>query len=188
MVNRVLATFSRIDILVNNAGVAGEHIGPPLTNLTGEDWDHTYSVNVKAIFLMCKAVMPHMVNQKYGKVINISSVAGKRPSPTLPAYAASKAAVISFTDALAQELGPYGINVNAICPGIIWTPLWERFAGQIAEQNPRLKGRGLTARGAFDAIVTQPGVRTEQLPDDIGMLAVFLASDESRRISGEAIM
>jgi len=187
MVNRVLATFSRIDILVNNAGVGGEHIGPPLTNLTGKDWDQTYSVNMKAIFLTCKAVMPHMVNQKYGKIINISSVAGKRASVNIPHYSASKAAVISFTEALATELGPYGINVNAICPGIIWTPLWERFAGQLAEQSPRLKGLGLTARGAFDAIVTQPGVRTEQMPEDIGMLAVFLASDESRRITGEAI-
>jgi len=187
MVNRILVTFGRIDVLVNNAGVGGENIGPPLTSLTGEDWDKTYSVNTKAIFLMCKAVMPHMVNRKYGKIINISSVAGKRPSVSIPHYSASKAAVINFTEALANELGPYGINVNAICPGIIWTPLWERFAEGLAEQSPRLKGLGLDARGAFDAIVTQSSVRTEQKPEDIGMLAVFLASDESARITGEAI-
>ncbi len=187
MVKKVADTFGRIDVVVNNAGVGGEHIGSPLTNLTGEDWDMTFAVNTKGIFLMCKAVMPHMVQQKHGKIINISSVAGKRPSATIPAYSASKAAVINFTEALATELGPYGINVNAICPGIIWTPLWERFAGQLAEQSPQLKGLGLTARAAFDAIVTQPGVRTEQMPEDIGMLAVFLASNESARITGEAI-
>jgi len=190
MVDRVLKRFGQIDILVNNAGTGGDksgksRLGPPITNITDEDWDFTFAVNVKGIFIMCKAVIPHMVSRRYGRIINISSVAGKSPSVLIPAYSASKAAVINFTQVLSTELAPQGITVNAICPGIIWTPMWQEFARRQTETNPRLKG--LDPKTAFDAIVTQPGVRMEQKPEDIGMLAVFLASDESVRITGEAI-
>jgi NAD(P)-dependent dehydrogenase (short-subunit alcohol dehydrogenase family) len=190
MVDRVLKRFGKIDILVNNAGTGGARsgkskLGPPLTNITDEDWDFTFAVNVKGIFIMCKAVMDHMKEHKYGKIINISSAAGKRPSVLIPAYSASKAAVINFTQVLAAELAPYGINVNAICPGIIWTPMWQEFARRQTEQNPRLKG--LDPKTAFNLIVTQGAVKAEQQPEDIGMLAVFLASDESKGIAGEAI-
>jgi len=194
MVDRVLKRFGQIDILVNNAGTGGDvsgksKLGPPITNIEDEDWDYTFAVNVRGIFACCKAVYDHMKGRKYGKIINISSQAGKRPSVLIPAYSASKAAVISFTEVLSQELAPYGINVNAICPGIIWTPMWEKFARQQTEQNPRLKG--LTPKQAFDAIVTGIGqglTKGEQQPEDIAMLAVFLASEESKRITGEAIM
>lgn len=193
MVDRVLARYGQIDILVNNAGTGGptggkSRLGPPITNITDEDWDFTFAVNVRGIFACCKAVVGHMKSRKYGKIINISSVAGKQPSVLIPAYSASKAAVISFTQVLSNELAPQGINVNAICPGIIWTPMWEEFARRQVEQNPRLKG--LSPKQAFDAIVTgmgQGAYKGEQQPEDIAMLAVFLASEESRRISGEAI-
>ena len=185
MIQRVIKRFGKIDVIINNAGVFGKHVGPPLTNITDEDWDFTFAVNVKGIFIMCKAVMDHMKECKYGKIINISSAAGKRPSVLIPAYSASKAAVINFTQALATELAPYGINVNAICPGIIWTPMWQEFARRQTEQNPRLKG--LDPKTAFNLIVTQGAVKAEQQPEDIGMLAVFLASDESKGIAGEAI-
>jgi NAD(P)-dependent dehydrogenase (short-subunit alcohol dehydrogenase family) len=190
MVDRVLKRFGKIDILVNNAGTGGDvsgksKLGPPITNIDDEDWDYTFAVNMRGMFACCKAVVDHMKSRKYGKIINISSVAGKRPSVLIPAYSASKAAVISFTEVLSTELAPYGINVNAICPGIIWTPMWEKFARQQTEQNPRLKG--LDPKTAFNAIVTQGAVKAEQQPEDIAMLAVFLASEESRRITGEAI-
>ena len=190
MVDRVLRRFGQIDILVNNAGTGGKpdgksKLGPPITNITDEDWDFTFEVNMKGMFMCCKAVVDHMKSRKYGKIINISSVAGKQPSVLIPAYSASKAAVISFTQVLSNELAPQGINVNAICPGIIWTPMWQDFARRQTEQNPRLKG--MDPKTAFNAIVTQGAVKAEQLPEDIGMLAVFLASEESRRITGEAI-
>lgn len=187
MIERVLKRFGQIDIVMNNAGIGGEHIGPPLTNITDEDWDKIFAVNCKGIFIMCKTVMDHMKARKSGKIINTASVAGKKPSVTIPAYSASKAAVIAFTQTLAEELAPYNIQVNAICPGIIWTPMWEAFAGKLAERNPLLKRQ--PAVNAFRAITTASGasVQNIQQPEDIGMLAVFLASDEARRISGEAI-
>jgi meso-butanediol dehydrogenase/(S,S)-butanediol dehydrogenase/diacetyl reductase len=186
-VQRTLKRFGKIDIAVNDAGTGGEHIGPPLTNIPDEDWDKTFAVNCKGIFIVCKAVMPHMKERKSGKIINISSVAGKKPSVTIPAYSASKAAVIAFTQALAEELAPDNIQVNAICPGIIWTPMWQAFAGMLSERIPGLKGQDPAI--AFKAITTAPqgNVQRIQRPEDIGMLAVFLASDEAKRISGEAI-
>jgi len=194
MIDRVLKRFGKIDILMNNAGTGGNtastksKLGPPLTNIDDADWDFTFDVNVKGIFIMCKAVMDHMKSRKYGRIINTSSVAGKRPSVLIPAYSASKAAVINFTQELSQELAPLGITVNAICPGIIWTPMWQEFARRQTEQNPRLKG--MEPKAAFDAIVTMAAggvAKAEQQPEDIGWLAVFLASDEAKRISGEAI-
>jgi NAD(P)-dependent dehydrogenase (short-subunit alcohol dehydrogenase family) len=187
MVRRVLKRFGKIDIVINNAGVFGKHVGPPLTAITDEDFDQTFGVNVKAIFIVCKAVMPHMKERKQGKIINIASVAGKKPSVLIPVYSASKAAVISFTQVLAEELAPYNIQVNAICPGIIWTPLWNALATGMTQQYVRMQGQ--TAEQAFESVVTQNAVniRRQQKPEDIGMLAVFLASDESIRITGEAI-
>jgi 3-oxoacyl-[acyl-carrier protein] reductase len=89
MVKKTLETFGRIDILVNNAGYGGEHIG--ITGLTEADWDRTYEINLKAHFLTCRAVMSHMINQKSGKIINISSIAGKTGSPMILHYSATKA-------------------------------------------------------------------------------------------------
>ena len=186
MMRKVLDTFGRIDVLVNNAGVPGEHTGPPLSNITEEDWDMTYKVNLKAIFLTCKAVMPHMIKQKSGKIINISSIAGKTGKPSMPHYSASKAGAISFTQSLAMELAPHHINVNAICPGIIWTPLWEKLATSIAESDPNR--RGMEAKAVFEDIVKRlMPMKTEQTAEDIAMTAVFLASNESDQITGQAI-
>jgi NAD(P)-dependent dehydrogenase (short-subunit alcohol dehydrogenase family) len=192
-IDRVLKRFGKIDILMNNAGIGGmpaskSVLPPPLTNLSDEDWDYTFAVNVKGIFIMCKAVYDHMKTRRSGKIINTSSVAGLRASPTIPHYSASKAAVINFTKSLAEELAPYDIQVNAICPGIIWTPMWEQFATKIAEKASGGQGE-INAKRTFDFIVSQGSavLKKEQTPEDIGWLAVFLASDESRRITGEAI-
>jgi len=187
MVARVLKRFGKIDIVINNAGVFGKHVGPPFTNITEDDFDQTFGVNVKAIFLICQAVMPHMKERRQGKIINIASVAGKKPSVLIPVYSASKAAVINLTQVLAEELAPHNVQVNAICPGIIWTPLWNALATGMTQQYASMQGQ--TAEQAFEAVVTQnaANIRMQQKPEDIGMLAVFLASDESMRITGEAI-
>jgi len=186
MVRKTLEAFGRIDVLVNNAGVAGEHVGMPLTDLTEEDWDRTYEVNLKAHFLTCRAVMPHMIDQKSGKIINISSIAGKTGSPIIPHYSATKAGVVSFTQALARELAPHRVNVNAVCPGLIWTPLWQRMAKVLAEKAPLPSG--LEPRAVFDGAVQQMiPMQAEQTAEDIAMTVVFLASSESDQITGQAI-
>ena len=186
MVRRTLEAFGRIDVLVNNAGVGGEHVGTPLGDLTEEDWDRTYEVNLKAHFLTCRAVMPHMIEQKSGKIINISSIAGKTGSPVIPHYSASKAGVVNFTQALAMELAPHRINVNAVCPGLIWTALWERMAKVVAEKAQLPSG--VEPRAVFDGAVQQMmPMKTEQTAEDIAMTVVFLASSESDQITGQAI-
>jgi NAD(P)-dependent dehydrogenase (short-subunit alcohol dehydrogenase family) len=186
-VKRTLTRFGKIDIVVNDAGTGGEHIGPPLTDIPDEDFDSIFDVNVKGIFIVCKAVMTHMKERRSGKIINISSVAGKKPTSSIPLYSASKAAVIVFTQVLAEELGPYNIQVNAICPGIIWTPMWRDYAGKLSEKIPGLKDQDPSV--VFKAITTAPreNIQRIQRPEDIAMLAVFLASNESVRITGEAI-
>jgi len=184
MVRQTLAAFGQVDILVNNAGYGGEHIG--ISGVTEADWDRTYEVNLKAHFLTCRAVMSHMIARKSGKIINISSIAGKTGSPGIPAYSATKAGVINFTQALARELAPHRINVNAICPGLIWTPMWAGYAQRIGETNPLMKG--MAPRAIFESVVqrTVP-MQAEQTAEDIALTAVFLASDDSKQITGQAI-
>ena len=120
MVKRVLDEFQTIDILVNCAGVV--RYGK-VVDLSEEDWDTVMDVNAKGVFLCCRAVAPHMIRQKHGKIINVASREGRTTHPFISTYAASKAAVILFTQNLALELAPYGINVNSICPGIVWTDM-----------------------------------------------------------------
>jgi len=119
-VSETIATFNRIDILVNNAGI---YPFKQFIEMTEEDWDKVIAVNLKGVFLFTKAVVPHMIKQRYGRIINISSIAGSVVGfPNLTHYCASKAGVLGFTKALALELAQYNITVNAIAPGPIETP------------------------------------------------------------------
>ena len=127
IINEIKLEMGHIDILVNSAGVIGavdfENTGSPSL----EDWDATYSVNVKGTAIVSEEVAKFMKIKNYGKIINISSHAAKYPNPDNTAYGASKAAVISLTQSLAAKLAKNNINVNVICPGSIWTPMWKRW-------------------------------------------------------------
>jgi meso-butanediol dehydrogenase/(S,S)-butanediol dehydrogenase/diacetyl reductase len=185
MVARTLDAFGRIDIVVNNAGVVGQRRGLPLSNLQEEDWDVCYGVNLKGIFIICKEIVPHFMEQRAGKIINIASVAGRQGEEALPHYSASKAGVISFTQALAKELGPHNINVNCICPGLLWTPMWRQLEGMFTgDTSPEAVER----RQVFEAVIRQlTPLKREQMPEDIGKLAAFLASEDARNITGQSI-
>ena len=185
MVARVREQFGQADILVNNAGVAAPP-GLPFTNNVEEDWDRVYAVNVKAIFLTCKAIAPYFIERKAGRIINIASIAGPLSAPTMPPYSVSKMGVITFTRIVAKELAPYGITVNAICPGVLWTDFWRGLAEYIARTNPAFAG--MTPRQVFEKRVTDLiPMKREQTPEDIGWAAVFLASEEARNITGQAL-
>ena len=186
LVEEALQAFGRVDILVNNAGHFGENLGLPFTNQTEADWDDNWAVNVKGPFFLSKAVAPHMIERRYGKIINISSIAAKRNPQILPSYAAAKNAVLSLTRLVAKDLGPHNINVNAVCPGMLWTPFWHRLAPLVAEGDPSFAD--LDARGVFDRFVqTNTPLGREQTPQDVGNLVAFLASEEARNITGQAI-
>ena len=185
MVARALDAFGRIDILVNNAGVVGERRGLPLSNLQEEDWDICYGVNLKGIFIVCKEVVPHFMEQGAGKIINIASVAGRQGEEAIPHYSASKAGAINFTQSLAKELGPHNINVNCICPGLLWTPMWRKLEGMFTGAT---SAEAVERRQVFEAAVKQfTPLKREQTPEDIGKLAAFLASEDARNITGQSI-
>ena len=185
MVSQTLARFGHIDILVNNAGVATKRRGLPFTNLEEADWDWCYEVNVKGVFIVSKAVAPTMKEQREGKIVNIASIAGRQGVESIPHYAVSKAGVISFTQALAKELGRYNINVNAICPGLLWTPMWEQLEAVFRDSDDAAIVR---ERQVFErAIERGTPLGREQTPEDIGKLAAFLCSADAKNITGQAI-
>ncbi len=185
MVSRALEACGRVDILVNNAGVVGERTGPPFTELQEEDWDICYEVNLKGIFIVCREVVPHFIEQKAGKIINVSSIAGRLGEHSQPHYSASKAGVISFTQALARELGRHNINVNCICPGLLWTPMWMQLEAMFTgDPSPETVER----REVFDRTISRlSALKGEQTPEDIGKVAAFLVSEDARNITGQSI-
>ena len=186
LARHVVESHGQIDILVNNAGIVGapgwEHRDRP--NET--DWDQIYAVNVKGIAKVSDAVAEFMKPRRYGKIVNIASTAGRQGAPGNPPYNVSKAGVISLTQAYALELAPHNINVNAICPGSLWTPMWDRIATRNINLDDSLID--ITPREFFDRSVQERmPLGREQTPEDIGNLAVFLASDLSVNITGQAI-
>ena len=186
MVDRTREGLGKIDILVNNAGMASPP-GLPFTNNTEEDWDRTFAVNTKSVFLTSEAVVPYFIERKAGRIINIASIAGPLSAPTMPPYSVAKQGVITFTRIVAKELAPHKITVNAICPGVLWTDFWQKLAAHIATTNPAFAG--MTPRQVFEKRVADiVPMKCEQTPDDIGNAAVFLASEEARYITGQALM
>lgn len=178
--------FGKIDILVNNAGIIGAPGWERRDRPDDSDWNQIYAVNVKGVATASDVVAEYMKPNSYGKIVNIASGAGRQGGPGNPPYNVSKAGVISLTQAYALELAPYNINVNAICPGLLWTPMWNR----IATRNINMDGElgDLTPRQAFEKVVADRiPLGREQTPEDIGNLAVFLASDLAMNITGQSI-
>jgi len=172
MVKRTVAEFGRVDILVNNAGIISFK---PFLELTDEDWDKILNVNLKGQFFCARAAARVMVKNKWGRIINTASISSGGCGiafPLIAHYTVSKGGVMALTKALALELTPQGINVNAICPGAIDTDMAKgvKEGGQLAQVLARI-----------------PKGRLGQ-PEDIASLAVFLASEESDYISGAAIV
>lgn len=165
---QIIKKHERIDILVNNAGIYPQK---PFLEMTRDDWNQVMQVNLNGVFHCTKAILPKMVQQKYGKIVNIASIAGAVVGfPNLAHYSASKAAVAGFTKSLALEIAQYGINVNAVAPGPIdvgTLPVGSEMFQQV------IKGIPLGRMGT---------------PLDIANLVVFLASDQSSFITGQCIV
>ncbi len=159
--------YGRVSVIVNNAGISQIKL---FSDITAADWDRMFDVNVRGMFLVVKAFLPDMIREKYGKIINISSMWGVRGGSCEVHYSAAKAAVIGFTKALAKEVGPSGINVNCIAPGVIDT-----------DMNSELDEQAM-AELCADTPVGRIGT-----PYDIAKAAVFLASDDASFITGQTI-
>ena len=179
MVEQTVKDMGRLDIAVNNSGVISIN---PVVDLTEAEWDHVQDVNVKGVFLCCQAELKQMQAQKYGRIINVSSIAGKVGFPQLAHYTASKFAVIGFTNALAKEVALDGITVNSLCPGIVGTGMWRGEDGLAG----RWKLDGETEQQSWDrhqkTLLPQGEAQTAE---DMGQLAVYFA--EAAHVTGQAI-
>ena len=190
LIDTTLKEMGRIDILVCCAGVSGIRLDSDMPdiieNLSEEDWDLTIDVNLKGVFLCNRAVASYFKKQRSGKIINISSMGGRKGTEILAHYCASKAGVIVFTQSVALQFAPFNINVNTICPGMIYTPLWKYAAHALSYSNPQLKG--MSEKEIFDAQIQKIiPLKRPQTAEDIGNAVVFLASAEAENITGQAL-
>lgn len=164
---QIIDKYSKVDVLVNNAGIVDSRT---FLELSEKDWNRVLNINLKGVINTCHVVFPSMMEKKYGKIVNIASIAGKVGGGIFgnTIYGTSKAGVIALTKGLAREGGPFGINVNAICPGPVNTPMIADFKGE-ARAN-FLKGIPL---------------RRFAEPEDIANVVTFMASDLAKHVSGE---
>jgi len=174
-IQATLREFGTIDILVNNAGVITY---ANVVDLTESQWDLVMNVNAKGVFVCCKLAAPHMMKNRSGKIVNISSESGKTGEVGLAHYCASKFAVIGFTQSLALELAPFNINVNAVCPGMVDTKMWQ-YLTQVGDPKPHTDNR-------FNQLVKQTmPLGRPQSPEDIARAVLFLCLSDN--ITGESI-
>jgi NAD(P)-dependent dehydrogenase (short-subunit alcohol dehydrogenase family) len=183
---KTVDSLGTADILINNAGIAGAPGWHTRSFSTEEDWKRTYQVNVIGISNVTSAFRPQMTERRSGRIVNIASVAGREGRPAIPHYSASKAAVISLTQSTALELARYNITVNAICPGLLWTPMWEQVGDRYAHDIPAYEG--MTARQVFDAMIEERiPTKREQTPEDVADAVAFFVSDDAKNITGQAL-
>ena len=168
--------FGRIDIMVNNAGGA-ERLAP-LVDLYDEDWDLVMRWNLYSTFWGTRAALRHMLPQKAGRIINISSVEGKHGKPVLTAYVAAKHAINGLTKAVAKEVGPEGVTVNAICPGLVITDIIQRNGPATAQ------AMGLTFDEMVALFAAESAIKRPNTPEEVAAVAVLLASDAAAGITG----
>ena len=167
MVDTILKEFGRIDILVNNAGITRDKL---ILRMSEEDWDAVLDVNLKGTFHCTRAVVRHMAKQRYGKIVSIASVTGEMGNPGQGNYAASKAGVIGLTKTIAREFAQRGINVNAVAPGYVQTPMTDVLPEKVKEELKRLI----------------PMDRLGQ-PEDVAEAVFFLVSERSSYITGQVL-
>lgn len=167
MIKETIYKYGSIDILINNAGISSQGL---FTDLSEVEWNEIVGVNLDGVFNCTQAALPHMIKNKSGKIINISSMWGEVGASCEVAYSATKAAVIGFTKALAKEVGPSGINVNCISPGLIETGM----------------NQALTLEDV-EALVNDTPMGRIGTTNDVAEAALFLASDEANFITGQVL-
>ena len=168
MSKKVIQHFGTIDILVNNAGIVGPN--KPLVEVTEEEWDQVMAIDLKAVFMCTRAVLPIMLKNRYGRIVNVASIAGKEGNPNLAPYSSAKAGVICLTKALAKEVCQQGIYVNCITPAVIETPILSQVTEEVANY-----------------MVSKIPMGRMGKPREVAALVRFLASDECSFTNGACI-
>ena len=167
LVETTVSTYGKVDILVNNAGITRDQL---TLRMTDEDWDKVLTVNLKSVFLCTRAVLRHMVRQRWGRIISITSIVGLIGNPGQANYASAKAGMIGFTRTIAKEVGSRGITANAVAPGFIDTPMTQKL--------PEERKQELASRILLGYLGT---------PRDVAQAVAFLASEEARYITGQVL-
>ena len=175
MVDRVMAELGRIDILVNNAGVTSL---VPVVDMDEATWDDTLDTHLKGTFLCCHYVVPHMIEAHYGKVVSISSVGGQRGFGMGAHYCAAKHGILGFTKSLAMEVADHNINVNAVCPGTVWTAMMQGLAEYFGMDQDEAKEQFCEGHLFKDREIT---------PEDVAQAVLWLCLPESRCVTGNMI-
>jgi NAD(P)-dependent dehydrogenase (short-subunit alcohol dehydrogenase family) len=179
IIKQILDEYGTIDIVVNNAAVGSAYSQKPLLEYDDDFWDYSLALNLTAPYRFCKAAAPIMKKRGWGRIINISSLAGKMPLLHGAAYAASKLGLIGFTRAIALELAADGITVNAICPGPVKTKMGKK---RIAQDSARL---GISVEDWEKRLI--PPIGRFLLPEDFAPITVLLASEAGSAITGQSI-
>lgn len=175
---QAMEAFDGIDILVNNAGVSRI---VPFLETSQEIWEKTLRTNLTAAFLMCKAVIPTMLGQGNGSIIHVGSVAGKQGTDWYAAYCASKAGLIGLTQSLAREFAGKQIRINAICPGVVATPMWEEMVGDYSRK------KGISPEEVAEYVTGRIPLNRLCTVEDVAELVLYLASDDAGYMTGQAI-
>ena len=178
LMDRVAKEYGRIDILMNNAGVSSMH---HLTELTEEEWDLNFNVNVKGMFLVTQAAAPLMIPNRGGRIVNTCSMAAVKADATLPHYTASKFAVLGLTKAMALEFAEYGITVNCVCPGYVKTSMQAREIVWEGEM------RGISPEEVLQGYIDKTPLGRLCYPEDVADVVGFLVSPEAKFLTGEAV-
>ncbi len=179
LIEETVARFGRIDILVNNAGGAGGFA--PVAELSDEAWQLAMDWNVNSTFWATRKVLSYMIPQHAGRIINISSVEGKHGKPGLAPYVTAKHAINGLTKSVAKEVGPLGITVNAICPGLILTDIVMESGGAAAA------AMGLTFDQLVEQFASESAIKRQNTVEEVAAVAVLLASDIAAGITGALI-
>ena len=190
-VSSALGLLGEIHILVNNAGVIGSPGWHERLEVTREDWTFTFEVNLLGVVNATEAVEDHMIRRGGGSIVNIASIAGRLGNPDRSSYNASKAAVISYTRSMALRLARHGITVNCVCPGMIWTPMWEKISARQFSYGSEVftdLGAARNNRELFDNLIeiSTPLGRPQE-PEDIGYAVAFFASAQAHNITGQSL-
>jgi len=180
LMKKTIEHFGSLDIMVSNAGVSSME---NVIDMPEEKWDFNMDVNLKGTFLVTQAAAKQMIAQQSGKIICTASMAGKGGVATQAHYNASKHGVVAYMKSLAQELAPYGITVNSICPGSIKTSMQDREVQWTAE----LRGAGATSESIREEMASFTPLGRIGLPEDVAKVVVFLASDDAAFMTGQAI-
>jgi meso-butanediol dehydrogenase / (S,S)-butanediol dehydrogenase / diacetyl reductase len=175
-IGRIEQELGPVDVLINNAGISSV---TPFAQITDAEWTRLFEVNLRGVLVVTQRVLTSMVERRSGRIISISSMAGKEGLPNLAHYCATKFGVIGLTQSLAKEVAEHNVTVNAVCPGVVRTPLWDHPDTGIL--------RDLDGENGWDAFVGGIPLGRPQSAEDIGHACAYLASDAAANITGEAL-